>query len=86
MVKAHDVRLYAIIELFVTLHWTLAMMNNIMKPELRWPYHMNPPQDKPYHKNANVEILKRSKYAANKVKTIHDEVRNEFHRIRNQNF
>ena len=67
---------------FTTLHWTLAMTNNVMKVSSTYPYTNALPEDKPYHKFALDEISKRNSSTANDVKNIQNVVRPEFLKIR----
>ena len=69
-------------ESFVTLHWTLAMMNNIMMKSIRYPYSLDPPKNRKYHSKVMDEISRRNEKRGERIVNIQNNVSKEFHKIR----
>ena len=69
-------------ESFVTLHWTLATMNNIMKKSIRYPYSLDPPENRKYHSKVMDEISRRNEKRGKRIVVIQNIVKKEFHKIR----
>ena len=69
-------------ETYCTLHWTLAMTNNVMKKTLRPHYNIPVPRNKPNHELALTEIKRQCPSSSERVNRTQNEVKTEFHKHR----
>ena len=69
---------------FSTFHWTLAMTNNVMKPDITRHYQNLLSQNTLYHQLALEEIFRRSLSDGKRIEEMQACIRPHFHKIRAQ--